>query len=70
MMYDARSREYIYDHGWTIDKEGIINLTAEQFKRHQYTGTMLFDPSIKTLMIPSIHGSTLILEGKHFKIVD
>lgn len=68
-MWDRYEKEYIFDHGWTINKEDKIELTKEQFNKYQYTGRSITDKSIKTIMIPSVHGCALIFEHKHFEIV-
>ena len=68
-MWDLREKEYIFDHGWTIGKDDKIRLTKSQFNKNQYTGRSLKDPSVKTLMLPSINGCCLIFEHKHFEIV-
>lgn len=67
-MFSAMEREYIYDHGWKIDEDGILVLTPDQFRKYQYTGTSVRDRNVKTLMLPSDNGCCLIFEGKHFKI--
>ena len=68
-MWDMREKEYIFDHGWTINSEGLIEIPEKDFKNHQYTGKSLRNPDINTLMLPSINGCALILEKKHFIIV-
>lgn len=68
-MWDAREKECIFDHGWTIDKDDKIRLTKAQFEKYQYTGRSIHDHNIKTLMIPSIHGCTLLFEHKHFEVI-
>ena len=68
--WDAREQEYIFDHGWRIDYDNdeMLVLTQKQFDENQYTGRSIRDGSVRTLMIPSVHGCCLIFEGKHFRI--
>lgn len=68
--WDAREQEYIFDHGWRIDYDNgeMLVLTQKQFDENQYTGRSIHDESVRTLMLPSIHGCCLIFEGKHFRI--
>lgn len=68
--WDAIEQEYIFEHGWKIDHDNseMLVLTNKQFKQNQYTGRSIHDNSVRTLMLPSIHGCCLIFEGKHFRI--
>ena len=68
--WDAREREYIFDHGWRIepDNDEMLVLTQRQFDENQYTGRSIRDGNVRTLMLPSVHGCCLIFEGKHFRI--
>lgn len=66
--WDAIEQEYIFDHGWKLDKDEMLILTKDQYRKHQYSGKSVRDRR-KTLMLPSVHGSCLIFEGKHFRIV-
>lgn len=65
---DPRMREYILDRGARIESGGMIILTGKQWKREPYTGTSIRDGSVRTWMIPSVHGCCLLFEGKHFRI--
>ena len=65
--WDAREQEYIFDHGWKLDKDEMLVLTPEQFQQYHYTDYSIQD-GCRTLMLPSVHGSCLIFEGKHFRI--
>lgn len=70
MNWDSMQREFIFDHGWKINREsGKLELTRKQFDDWCYTGESLNDSSIKTIMMPSVHGCCLIFEHKHFEIV-
>lgn len=66
--WDSRQQEYIFDHGWRFDDNEVLILSPEHFSRYQYTGKSIRDPNKKTLMIPSVHGCSLIFEGLHFRI--
>ena len=69
-MFDNCEREYIFDRGWKINSDGLVALSAKQFEKYAYTGTLLKDPSKRTLMLPSMYGCTLIIEGLHFVVED
>lgn len=66
--WDSREQEYIFDHGWKLDKDEMLILTKEQFNKYQYSGRSVQDKNVKTLMLPSVNGCCLIFEGKHFRI--
>lgn len=66
-MLDCIERRYIQKNGWRINELEQIVLTRRQFDEYQYSGTLLTDAR-RTLMIPSIHGCTLLTEGMHFII--
>jgi len=66
---DARMREYLYDHGIKIDKDGMIVVTKQQFARERFKHRSLRNPDAMAWMIPSTNGCCLILEGKHFRII-
>ena len=66
--WDRMEQEYIFDHGWRIDADEMLILTAEQFRKAPYTDHSFRDKKIKSIMIPSIHSCCLILEGKHFRV--
>ena len=66
--WDSRELEYIFDHGWRLDKDEALILTRKQFDKYQYTGRSVRDTNTKALMLPSVNGACLIFEGKHFRI--
>ena len=66
--WDIREQEYIFDHGWKLDKDEMLILTKKQFEEHQYSSHSIYDGNIKTLMLPSVNGCCLIYEGKHFVV--
>lgn len=66
--WDSLEREYIFDHGIVIGDDGILQITKKQWDKLAYTGTSIRDPKVKTLMLPSVHGSCLIFEHMHFEI--
>jgi hypothetical protein len=70
ISWDAYEKEYIFDHGFLIGEGGILQITKKQWDKLSYIGTSIRNPDIKTLMLPSIHGSCLIFEHKHFEIVE
>lgn len=69
-LFDALEREYIFDNGWRINDEGLLELTAKQANKAPYFRRSILDPAKHTLMIPSMYGCTLLYEGKHFIIVN
>lgn len=66
--WDSRQQEYACNMGWRFDENEMLVLTNKQFSDYQYSGRSIYDNSVKTLMLPSVHGSCLIFEGKHFRI--
>ena len=68
-MYDAIMREYLLDHGCHFAKDGIAEIPKKAWANLSYTGKSIRDPSINTLMIPSVNGCCLLFENKHFRIV-
>lgn len=66
--FDAIEREYIFDHGWRVTEDGLLELTAAQYRK-VWVGRSLRHPELRTLQIPSLHGSCLLFEGKHFRII-
>lgn len=70
LFYDHIEREYIFGHGWQINEDGRLQLTAKQAEKEQYIGRSVRNPEQRTLMIPSIHGCVLLFEGQHFIIKD
>lgn len=67
--FDSTEREYILDRGWHINDDGLLELTRAQFSKAPYAGCSYEDMKKHTLMIPSLHGVTLLYEDKHFIIV-
>ena len=66
--WDRYEQEYVFDHGGRFDNDEVAHFTQEQWDRMQYTGKSVHDSNVRTLMIPSFHGSCLIFENKHFVI--
>jgi hypothetical protein len=68
--WDSIEQHCIFDHGWQIDYDNneMLVLTKRQFNAYQYAGHSYRDPTVRTLMLPSVHGCCLIFEGKHFRI--
>lgn len=65
---DPRMREYLNDHGIKIERDGMIVLTEKQWEKAAYKDRSVTDPTVRTWMLPSIHGCCLLFEGKHFRI--
>ena len=66
--WDAREREWVFDHGGRIDDNGIAHFPAIWFKDFQYTHESFRHPGKKALMISSEFGCSLIFEDLHFVI--
>ena len=66
--WDYMEQHCIFDHGWQIDKDEMLVLTKDQFNAYSYSGHSYRDPTVRTLMIPSMNGCCLIFEGKHFRV--
>ena len=65
-MYSNREREYFFDHGWRINADGMLTLTAKQAAKS--TDKSIRFPGKRTLMVPSDDGLVLLIEDKHFII--
>ena len=65
-IFDKIELDYIRRRGWRVNDEGLLVLTTAQARTEPYMGRSLYDPKVRTLMIPGLHGSTLIFEGEHF----
>lgn len=63
--FDSREREYIFDRGWTVKKDGMLVVPKADAKR---LGKSVRFPGMRTLMLPSETGCTLIIEGRHFVV--
>ena len=66
--WDNYEQEYVFDHGGHFDADEVAHFSKECWERMSYTGTSINNPEVRTMMIPSVHGSCLIFEGKHFVI--
>jgi hypothetical protein len=66
--WDSREQEYAFDHGWRFDKDEMLILTKQQFRAAPYTGRSVRDSKVRTIMLPTVNGSCLILEGLHFRV--
>lgn len=64
--YSMREREYFFDHGWQINTEGMLTLTAKQAA--QSAGKSIRFPGKRTLMVPCDTGLCLLIEGNHFVV--
>ena len=66
-MFDEIEMNFISRKGWRVNEEGLLVLTAAQAKGANI-GRSIRDPKQRTLMIPGLHGCTLLFEGMHFII--
>ena len=66
--FDKIELDYIRRRGWRVNGEGLLVLTHEQAQEYPYMGCSIWNPKIRTLLIPSLHGSMMIFEGKHFMV--
>lgn len=67
--FTGRSLEWVLDHGFKIDQNGLLLIPAAKWRCLQYTDVSIRDRHTKTLCIPSDNGITLLFEHKHFEIV-
>lgn len=65
---DQITKDYAEHNGWQIDGH-LIKLTKRQWSKYQYTGYSFCYPGKRTLMVPSIVGTMLLIEGKGFEII-
>lgn len=69
MVWDKTAIDFFNRHNWKIDNNGIVLIPKKDFENYVYTGVDIYNKNIKTLMYGGLHGSTLIFENKHFKII-
>lgn len=65
---DPITEDYVKRKGWSLSEDGKILLTGKQFSSCQYGGRSLRNPNLRTLMVPTLQGAALLLEGRHFEI--
>ena len=65
--WDIVERHWIADHGWVVDKDGMLVLTEKQFSEYFWAGYSDMK-NVQTLTLPSVHGVCLLFEGIHFRI--
>ena len=63
-LYSMREREYFFDHGWQINADGMLTLTAKQAA--QSAGKSIRYPGKRTLLVPADTGLVLLIEDRHF----
>lgn len=59
-----REREFFFDHGWQINADGMLTLTAKQAAKH--ASKSIHYPGKRTLMVPTDTGLALLIEDQHF----
>ena len=69
MRWTGRTLEFILDHGLQVDEAGIIQIPAGKWSDLQYTAASIENSNIRTLLVPSDFGSSLLFENKHFVVV-
>lgn len=67
---DMRMREYVYDRGARIDRDGMIYISPDRWSKMWPTGVSQLDPSVHLWMVDSEVGSCILVEWKHFIIGD
>ena len=67
VIIDPEMREYLNDHGIRIAKDGFLTISKQQAKRLHFEKSVR-RPGVRTLVIPSRFGETLLFEGQHFVI--
>lgn len=66
-MFDEIMMDFITRKGWTVNDAGLLVLTAAQAKGANI-GRSLRHPELRTLLLPGLHGTTLLTENRHFII--
>ena len=66
--FDGIEREYISRKGWSINADGLIEITRAQARKEPYIGHSVRNPKQRMLLIAGTHGTTLLFEGQHFII--
>lgn len=67
-QWDEIEMGYINRQGWNVNDEGLLVLTAAQARNAPHIGKSIRNSEQRTLMLPGLHGCTLIFEGVHFII--
>lgn len=65
-MFDKIAMNYITLRGWRVNDAGLLVLTEKQLKNVPYFGYSHRNPKLRSLMVPTLHGCTLLFEEKHF----
>lgn len=68
MTWDKYQKNFIFDHGGTIDESGIAHFQKSNTLIMDRLGRSIRYPFLRTLVIPSVHGTCLIFELMHFII--
>lgn len=67
--FDGIELEYITRKGWSINPDGLIEITRAQARKEPYLGHSIRNPRQRTLLIYGTCGTTLLFEEQHFVIV-
>lgn len=67
VTWDKIEMDFISRKGWRVNDDGLLVLNAAQAKSANI-GRSIRNPKQRTLMIPGLHGCTLLFEGQHFMI--
>lgn len=65
---DQITKDYAEHQGWQVNGT-LIKLTKRQWREYNYAGYSIRYPGKRTLMVPAIDGTTLLIEGKGFEII-
>lgn len=65
---DQITKDYAERKGWQVNGS-LIKLTKRQWSKYPYASYSIRHTGKRTMMVPSIAGTTLLIEGKGFKIV-
>lgn len=66
--WSGREQEWIIDHGFRVDADGLLLIPAKAWYKLAGTGKSIREPNRRTITIPSDNGLCLLFENKHFKI--
>ncbi len=65
---DQITKDYAEHNGWQTNGS-LIKLTKRQWSKYTYSGYSIRYPGKRTLMVPTINGTALIIEGIGFEII-
>ena len=70
MKWGGMALEWMLDHGFRTDENGVLLIPKSKWTSLAGKDTSLRNPKQKTLCIPEDNGLSLFFEGIHFRIIN